>query len=359
MNLDKFRQHIDRVDRQIVRLLNRRAEIVQRIGRLKKDRNHEIYVPAREKMVLDHVRRINGGPLSGPAIQSIYREIMSSCLALEHPVSVAYLGPPSTFTHQAARLRFGGSVRYVACETIGDVFETVQKKGAEYGVVPIENSTEGAVTYTLDECVGTSLKICAEIYLPISNNLMARIPRGKIRRIYSMPQVFGQCRRWLNMEMPGIELIPVSSTARAAEMAAKEKAAGAIASRLAAELHGLKLLAADIQDLTGNVTRFLVIGRAYGHATGDDKTSILFSVKHRAGALCNALEALKKCGLNMTKIESRPSKLKAWEYFFFVDVEGHSEETRVRKALAELARHCTLLTVLGAYPKAPEGRGEA
>jgi len=354
MNLDDLRKKIDALDARLVKLLNERTEFVLEIGKLKQCKGEEVYVPAREKVVLKRVAALNKGPLANESVLSIYREIMSASLALERSVVIAYLGPPATFTYQAARTRFGGSVKYADCETITDVFAVVEKRTADYGVVPIENSTEGAVTHTLDQFVDTPLKICAEIYLPISHHLMARCPRGKIRRVYSIPQVFGQCRRWLHENMTGIDLIPVSSTARAAEIAAKEKNAGALASELAAELYGLNVLSQDIQDLGGNMTRFLVIGKSYGKPTGSDKTSILFAVKHKVGALYSALASFRKYGINMTKIESRPSKAKAWEYYFFVDVEGHAEDKLVQKSLEEMAEHCALMTILGSYPKAAE-----
>lgn len=354
MHVAELRKKIDALDRRLVGLLNARARMAVQIGQLKQVSAGEVYVPAREKAVLEHVRRANRGPLGKEAIAAIYREIMSSSLALERRIHVAYFGPATTFTHQAARLRFGASVDYVPCETIGDVFENVQKNQADYGVVPIENSTEGAVTHTLDEFVQTPLRICAEIYLPISHQLMAAGPRRGIRRVVSHPQVLAQCRNWLHAKMPGLEIVPATSTARAAELAVHDRSVAAIGSILAAEHYHLRVLAADIQDLSGNMTRFLVMGKSFGHATGDDKTSIFFAVKHKAGALYSALGSLKKYRLNMTKIESRPNKLKAWEYLFFVDIEGHVEEQRVHNALRDLERHCTLMTVLGAYPRAPE-----
>jgi len=233
----------------------------------------------------------------------------------------------------------------------------VQKRSTLYGVVPIENSTEGAVTHTLDQFVETPLKICAEIYLPISLHLMAKVERKQIKRIYSKAEVFGQCRRWLHGHMPGVDTIAVSSTARAAEMTARETDSGALAGALAAELYGLKLLARDVQDLSGNVTRFLVIGKQYGKPTGDDKTSLFFAVRDKVGALHDALATLKKFNVNMTKIESRPSRSKAWEYYFFVDVEGHTADPHLQQALEGMAEHCTLLNVLGAYPKAKGREG--
>ncbi|NLB60691.1 MAG: prephenate dehydratase [Lentisphaerae bacterium] len=356
--LPALREQIDRLDERIVALLNQRAGVALEIGRWKDAQAVEAYVPAREQMVLKHIQQVNRGPLQNAVLKTIYREIMSSALALERPVRVAFLGPPATFTHQAARARFGGSINLVACETIGDIFEEVQKGQAEYGVVPIENSTEGTVIHTLDLLMSTPLKICAEIYLRVAHHQMAPRAlakrRAAIRRILSKPEVFGQCRNWLRAEMPGVELVPVSSTARAAEMVARAKDAAAIASALAAEMYGLQIMAADIQDMCANVTRFLVLGRADSQATGDDKTSLMFSVKHRAGSLYHALGAFKKYAINLTKIESRPSRLKAWEYIFFVDIEGHADDLKVRRALQDLEKDCALLTILGAYPRSPE-----
>ena len=352
MNLDDLRKRIDALDGELVKLLNERTRVALDIGRMKEKAGEEVYVPAREKAVLQRVSEINPGPLPAESVQAIYREIMSASLSLERKVAIAYLGPQATFTHQAARTRFGASVQYTACETIGEVFAEVEKKAADYGVVPIENSTDGAVTHTLDQFTDTPLKICAEIYLPISHSLLSKSPREKIRRLYSKPEVFGQCRRWLHENLPGVDLISSSSTARAAETAAKEPDSGALASSLAAELYGLNVLEQNVEDLGGNTTRFLVIGKGYGKPTGSDKTSVFFGVKHKVGALYDALSAFKAYSINLTKIESRPSRTKAWEYYFFVDFEGHADDPHAQKALAELGEHCTVMTVLGAYPKA-------
>ena len=354
MSVDELRKKVDELDAELVKRLNERTRIALEIGKAKDRRQEDGYAPAREKAVLDRVTGLNKGPLPESAVRSIYREIMSASLALERGTVIAYLGPPATFTHQAARSRFGGSVSYEPCETISDVFAVVQKKSADYGVVPIENSTDGAVTHTLDQFTDTPLKICAEIYLPISHNLLAKGPKEQIKRLYSKPEVFGQCRRWLHENMPGVELVSSSSTARAAETAAREPGSGALASALTADLYGLDLLEQDIQDLGGNTTRFLVIGPRCGPPTGQDKTSLFFGVKHRVGALYHALGAFMKNQINMTKIESRPSKTKAWEYYFFVDIEGHADDPPVKQALQDLAEHCTLMTVLGSYPKASD-----
>jgi chorismate mutase/prephenate dehydratase len=308
--------------------------------------------PVHDSAAIDAVLKSNEGPLKEEAVRALWREIMSAELALKRAPVIGYLGPQATFTHLAARAKFGGSVSYEALETIGDVFAAVQKGTVDFGVVPIENSTDGAVTHTLDQCMETDLKICAEVYLPISHHLMAKIERSEIKRIYSKAEVFGQCRGWLHRHMPNVDLIPASSTARAAEIASEEPGCAALASSVAAELYGLDILDEDVQDLGGNTTRFLVLARQYGPPTGHDKTSVFFAVKHKVGALYDALSAFRNYNLNMTKIESRPSKSKAWEYFFFVDFEGHADEENTKKALAELAQHCILLTVLGAYPQA-------
>jgi chorismate mutase/prephenate dehydratase len=352
MSLQEHRNKIDQVDEKLVELLNERTRHALEIGKIKHKDGQGIYVPAREKEVLTRVARLSKGPLSKESLQAIYREIMSAALALEKSLKVAYLGPPATFSHQAARSRFGGSVEYVSCEAISDVFEAVVKGLADYGVVPVENSTEGAVTYTLDCLADTNLRICAELYLPVVQCLMARVPRERIEKLYSHPQVLGQCRQWLHREMSGVEQIPVASTARAAELAAREENAGALAGKLAAELHGLRILETDVQDRQGNTTRFAVLGHGYGKPTGDDKTSLLFATQHKVGALYGALESFKRFGLNMTKIESRPSRGKAWEYVFFADVEGHAEDPAVKQAIEDMSHHCALVTVLGSYPKA-------
>ncbi|MBP7276469.1 MAG: prephenate dehydratase, partial [Kiritimatiellae bacterium] len=324
MNLDECRSRIDALDKELVRLLNERTRMALEIGRIKQETGGEIYAPAREKAVFDRISAANEGPLPAEALQAIYREVMSAALALERPLRIAFLGPQATFTHQAARLKFGASVSYVPCETITDVFTTVEKRLADYGVVPIENSTDGAVTHTLDQFAVTPLRICAEILLPVAQHYMVADPDAHIGRICSKAEVFGQCRRWIQSHMPAVELRPVSSTARGAEMASAEPTTAAIASELAAELYGLRIVARDVQDVSGNTTRFLVIARVAAEPTGEDKTTLLFSVRHESGALFRAIEVFARAGINLLKIESRPNRSKAWEYNFFVDLEGRS-----------------------------------
>ncbi|QHI69578.1 prephenate dehydratase [Tichowtungia aerotolerans] len=352
MSLDKLRKKIDQLDAQLVKLLNERVSVALEIGKTKKEQGGEIYVPSREKAVFERISELNkGGSLPDKSARAIYREIMSAALALESNLRICYLGPPATFTHQAARSKFGASVEYHPAGSIADVFAAVENGNADYGVVPIENSTEGAVTHTFDQFTGTTLKICAEIYLPISLCLMASVSGEKVSRICSKQEALGQCRHWLNANMSGIEFDAVNSTTLAAEMASKSDCA-AIASHFAAELYGLDILAENIQDVSGNTTRFLVIGAQCSEPTGDDKTSIYFGTKHKAGALHDALGALQANGINMSKIESRPSGDKVWEYVFFVDFEGHADNPNVKKALKEMEDHCAVLTVLGSYPKA-------
>ena len=352
MNLDDLRKEIDSLDGEIIRLLNERISVVLSIGEKKKKSGSEIYVPSRERAVFDKIKRLNEGPLPEESAHAIYREIMSAALALETEMKIAYLGPEATFTHQAARNKFGVSVDYISTSTISEVFDCVQNRSAEYGVVPVENSTEGAVTHTFDQFATTPLKICSEIYLPISLTLLASQPKEKISLIFSKQEVFGQCRSWLNANMPTVKLSPVESTTKAVQLALETPGSAAIASVMASDMYEIEVLAENIQDMQGNTTRFLVIGQSHGPATGDDKTSIVFGVKHKVGALYDALSVFKTDHINMTKIESRPSRNKAWEYYFFVDIDGHVDDPIVARALAELEEHCSLMTVLGSYPKA-------
>jgi chorismate mutase/prephenate dehydratase len=352
MKRNDLRDRIDGIDEELVRLLNERARIAAEMGKIKEDSRTPAYNPAREREVLRHVEKLNDGPLPARSVEAIYREIMSASAALEKRTAVAYLGPQATFTHQAARDRFGGSVDYTPCESIGDVFAAVEKGTADHGVVPIENSIHGPEARTLDCLVDSALKICAETVLPISHCLLSQSPLPEITRIYSHPQALAQCRRWLRMEMPSAELVPAASTAKAAEVAGTQKGAAALAGSLAAEMYGLDTLACGIEDMTGNRTRFVILARSSAEPTGNDKTSIVFSVKHHAGSLYSALASFSRFGLNMTKIESRPARSHAWEYNFFVDFEGHSTDPTAADALKDLLDHCTFLTVLGSYPKA-------
>jgi chorismate mutase/prephenate dehydratase len=277
---------------------------------------------------------------------------MSGARALQKRPKIAYLGPEATFTHIAAIKRFGSAVEYIKTDSITDVFTEVERRRADFGVVPIENSTEGAVNHTLDMFMESDLKICSEVVLEIEHNLLSKGSLSSIKKVYSNPQVLGQCRLWLEANLAQVELIPVSSTTKAAQIAAKGKTSAAIASKVAAERYGLKILAESIEDSPHNITRFLVIGKADVEPTGNDKTSIMFSVKDRVGVLHDMLGPFKRNRINLTKIESRPSKKQPWKYYFFVDMQGHIKDKKVRQALGELEKYCAYLKQLGSYPAA-------
>ncbi|MCU0652354.1 MAG: prephenate dehydratase [Candidatus Omnitrophica bacterium] len=350
MNLKTLRSKVDGIDKKIISLLNTRANMAGKIAKTKIKQGRSIYSPERESEVLKRIPALNKGPLASDALQSIYREIMSSSLSLGKPLVIAYLGPQASFSNLAALKRFGTQLEYVPCESITDVFGEVEKGNADYGVVPIENSIEGAVTYTLDMFVDSDLKICSQIILNIAHNLLANCSKDKIKHVYSNPNVLGQCRVWLQENLPGVERIEVSSTTRAASIAAKEKNSACIASLLAAKIYKLNVLARNIEDSPHNATRFMVIGRTNVASTKHDKTSILFSIKDKVGALHDMLVPFKKYGINLTKIESRPSKRKAWDYYFYLDLEGHRDNPKVKKALAELEAKCKFMKILGSYP---------
>jgi chorismate mutase/prephenate dehydratase len=285
-------------------------------------------------------------------LRAVYREIMSGALALEHPLTIGYLGPEATFSHLAARVKFGRSVSYAARDTIADVFKDVEADRVDYGCVPVENSTEGAVNHTLDMFVSSSARICAELDTPIHHNLMARCPFESIRLVYSHAQILGQCRRWLQENLPGVPVCEAPSSTKAASLALSEDGVAAIASELAAELYDLPVLRAHIEDNPDNTTRFMIIGKQHPAATGDDKTSVCFSIKERVGGLYDSLVPFKKHNLALTMIESRPSKRRNWEYLFFVDFLGHESDPDVARALEELEEICDFVRVLGSYPRA-------
>jgi chorismate mutase/prephenate dehydratase len=350
MNISDYRKAIDKLDAEIIALLNERTRYALEIGSIKLKAGDEIYAPHRERAVLQRVSRLNQGPITPDSLRAIYREIMSSALALQKSMTIAYLGPQATFTHQAALQRFGASLRYSPQKTIADVFTEVTKRRADYGVVPVENSTEGVVTNTLDMFVDSELKIVAQIVLPIQHCLISRYQPKQIHKLISHPQALAQCRVWVQNHYAHAEVIETSSTTRAAELATKTPRSAAIASALAAAQYGLQVLESDIQDNSGNATRFLVLGRQCGPPTGKDRTSIMFSIADQVGALHRALTPLRRFKLNMTKIESRPSKRKAWEYFFFVDCDGHMNDRKVAGAIQHLIDQCNFVKVLGSFP---------
>ena len=349
--LNSLRKKIDAIDGRMVALLNQRARLSLAIGKEKIKNSDSIYSPHREKEVLKRIRALNRGPMVYEDFEAIYREIMSSSLALEKSLRIAYLGTEGSHTHLAANKKFGSRVTYVPCESIPEVFQKVEYGDCDYGVVPVENSIEGAVTTTFDLLVDSELKACAQILMKISHNLLSRARDIKdIRRIYSNPQVFGQCRNWLLENVPRAGHIWVASTTEAAGRAKKEKGAAAIASSLAAKIYELPTVRAHIQDIAHNTTRFLVLAAHDVPPTGRDRTTILFSIKDKVGALHAMLTPFVKNGINLTKIESRPAKKKAWDYYFFVDFEGHRMDKNVRKALGQLEGMCKYLKVIGSYP---------
>lgn len=351
--LSELRRQIDAIDDQILELLNRRAGVVIEVGRAKAGEQKEFYVPSREQAIYERLTAASAGPFPKEAIRRVFREIISASLSLEQPMKVAFLGPQATFTHVAAMQQFGFSAQLVPQKSIPAVFDEVLRGRAHYGVVPVENSTEGVVSHTLDMFMESDLKINAEILLGISHDLLSRSGRlEEVRKVVSHPQALAQCRKWLEENLPDIPLVDVASTALAAQMAAEDETAAAVASEMAATLYGLQVLKPKIEDNPNNFTRFLVIGAKTPERTGRDKTSVMFSTKDEPGILYRMLEPFSKRGINLSKIESRPMKKKAWEYIFFLDMEGHIAEEGVSAAIEELRGYCQFLKVLGSYPRA-------
>jgi chorismate mutase/prephenate dehydratase len=357
-SLEGLRARLDALDDQLARLLQERASLSLRVGNVKAGgESAPIFVPHREAEVLAHVQSVPG-PLDGTALASIYREILSTSRALQRPTRVAHLGPAATFGHQAALERFGSAVELEPCQTHAEVFSMVEKGAADYGLVAFENSTEGPVNEVLDRLVDTTLQICAEVSLPVSHTLLSRATTlGSIKRVLAHPQASAQARLWLAEHLPGAAVLPATSNGKAAELAAQDTAASvaAIAPRLAAEVYGLNILAENIQDLPGNVTRFLVLARSPSEgATGHDKTAVVFSIRDRIGALRDLADGFAANEVNLSSIQSRPSRRRAWDYLFFVELDGHLSEPRVRQALAKAEEHTVFLKVLGSWPAATE-----
>ena len=350
----ELRVQIDRLDEQIVELLNKRAEVAVRVGKLKNQTNQAIYVPNREKEVLDHVRSVSKGPLSEKVLTAIYRELMGGCIALERTLRIGYLGPEGSFSHIAAVRKFGSAVEYAGIIDIRGVFVEVAEGHCNLGVVPVENTLGGSVIETLDSFLELDVKICAEMVFRIHHNLLSQSPMEQIKVIYSKPEVFSQCRNWLATQMKGITTTAVASTSRAAELASQETSAAAIGSKLASELYNVPIVCENIEDNPNNFTRFFVISPYMAKPSGEDKTTILFATAHRSGALADVLDILRKYEINMTNIDTRPSGAGAWEYYFFVDMEGHAQDANMQAALNDARQHCLLLSVLGSYAKASE-----
>lgn len=352
--LDALRRKIDACDERLVQLLNERARIVVEIGRLKQQTNSPIYAPEREKAVLEKVRRLNTGPLPDRCLEAVWRELMSGSFALEKPLKIGFLGPEGTFSHAAAVRKFGSSVDYVPLADIPSVFEEVVRGHIDYGLVPVENSIGGGIVDTLDAFLSSSARICAEVLITIHHNLLSKEPWEKVHTIYSKPEVFSQCRKWLASTARDRNIQPAASTSKAAEIAAREPGAAAIGSVIASELYNLPVLFENIEDNPDNITRFFVISRESAKRSGDDKTAIMFTTAHKPGALAEVLDVFRDRGINLTDIEKRPSRKVSWEYCFFIDAVGHQDDPQMKTAIEQARQHCLQLTVLGSYPRASE-----
>jgi|TARA_B110000977_G_scaffold76663_1_gene103467 chorismate mutase/prephenate dehydratase len=348
---------VDALDLKIVQLLNQRVQHAGEIGKIKHANGADYYDPTREAQVMAKVARLNPGPINNRTLQSVYREVISGSIALEKKLVIGYLGPEATYTHQAAIRNFGVSLDYRAIKTIPDVFAEVESGSADYGVVPIENSTEGAVFHSMDMLVESDLHICSQVYLPIEHCLISQSPLDQITEVRSKDQALGQCRDWLRTKLPNANLVDVVSTAEAVCTAKKDAAVAAVASELSAQRYDVPIQARSIQDKDDNVTRFLVIGKTRAKPLGDgrDKTSLVISLNDEPGALEKTLRPFASRGINLSKIESRPSRKKAWDYLFFIDFIGHYEDELTQAALAELEEHCSFVKWLGSYPNDKRG----
>lgn len=354
-NLKRLREALGKKDREIVKALNDRAQLSVKIGELKKSRKLEIYDPAQESRVLKSACEMNEGPLSDSSLRDIYKEIFSSSRALQEEISVAFLGPEGSYSHIAALSQFGSSIRLMPQGSIAEVFDAVERKQSRMGIVPIENSLEGSVKATLDRLIATPLQIRSERFMRISHCLAAsRKSLKQVERIYSHPQAIAQCRQWLKMNLPGVPIFEVASTAAAARKAALEKGSAAIASRLATRHYRLKVVADEIEDYHLNTTRFIVIGEGATGETGRDKTSILMGSAHVPGALHRALGPFLAKGLNLLRIESYPIRERNWEYLFFLDFEGHSNRREIADCLRQMEKVTTFIKILGSYPRGEE-----
>ncbi|TCK18086.1 chorismate mutase [Thiogranum longum] len=352
--LDQLRKHIDALDEKIQALLNERASCAQQVAEAKRSEDPDtvFYRPEREAEVLRMVRERNNGPLSDDEVARLFREIMSACLALEQPLTIAYLGPEGTYTQEAALKHFGHSVQLKPLAAIDEIFREVEAGSADFGVVPVENSIEGAINHTLDMFIRSPLKICGDVELRIHHQLITNSESlAAVKSVHAHQQALAQCREWLDANLPGVERVAVSSNGEAARQASEDSAIAAIASDAAAETYGLDTLASNIEDDPNNTTRFLVVGDQSVGSSGNDKTTLMVTVQNEAGALYSLLEPVSRHGVSMTKIESRPSRMSKWDYVFFVDVEGHRDDESVAAALKELETRASMLKVLGSYPK--------
>ncbi len=353
-SLAEVRDAIDAIDDEVVRLLNRRARCAERVAELKSGEEKPVfYRPEREAQIHRRLMAQNTGPLANETISRLYKDIISACLALEMPMKVAYLGPEGTFTHAAARRQFGKSVDTVSVASLKEVFREVESGAAEYGVVPVENSSEGAVSHTLDLMHQSPLKICGEVVLRIHHNLIGHVGKTEdIKTVYAHQQALAQCRHWLDAHLPNVARMPVSSNAEAARMVQSRHDAVALASIEAADIYQLPVIERNIEDHPDNATRFLILGHQSTPASGDDKTTILFAIKNQPGGLFGLLAPLAESGIDMNRIESRPSRNHEWGYVFFVDINGHESSSEIKDALQLLEKNAAFFRVLGSYPKA-------
>jgi chorismate mutase/prephenate dehydratase len=351
-DLDVLRRRIDEVDRRLIEALSERGALAAKIGQAKRAAGRPIYVPHREREVLDRILAANPGPLPARTLEAIYRELMSGSFALEQALLVGYLGPPGSFSHVAATRHFGSSVEFEDLHEIDHVFEEVAAGRCNYGLVPYENSIGGGITETLDAFQVHEVTVYAEALIDVNQALLANCPPTEIRRIYSKPPIFGQCRQWLSRHYPDADLIATVSSSSAAQRAAGEEGSAAIGSTLAGEIYGVKPLFEGIQDKASNITRFLIIATEQAEPSGDDKTTLMFVTSHKPGALVDVLAVFRDAGINLSHIDKRPSGRTNWEYSFFIDAEAHQRDERMAGAIEEARAHCLSLKVLGSYPRA-------
>lgn len=350
--LAALRAQIDDIDTRVVRLLSERGEAARAIGAIKNRSGAPVYSPDRERQVLDRIRAMNAGPFSDEVLLAIYRELMSGSLALERMPRVAFLGPPGSYSHVAARAKFGHAVELESVAAIRAAFLEVERGQADFAIVPVENSLSGGVVDTLDALLETHARVCAEHFQPIHHNLLSRVPLAEISQICSKPEVFEQCRAWLAQTGLAMKTVAVASSSRAAELAATEPGTAAIGSALAAELYGVPIQFRNIEDDPQNMTRFFVVGRSAAKRTGDDRTAIRFDTAHQAGALVEVLDAFRRASVNLTALSSRPSRGAPWQYRFYVEAQGHAEDAAVAGAIAAAKEHCSQLVVVGSFPRA-------
>ena len=354
--MDVCRGEIDRIDASIIELLDARARVARRVGEIKREAGRSMFDAGRHlgKLARFAARRTGDFPTDG--LRLVFNEIMSACLALEEPQRVAFLGPEATFSHIAAMRAFGRSAQYIPYASFHEIFQAVEKQWVHFGIVPIENSTGGVIHSTLDELMTSQLSICAELHIPVTHNLMCRGSLKGIKKVCTHPQILAQCREWLRANLPDVPQIETSSSAEGCLQAKKNKAIATIGPEAAAAHYKLPILVPRVEDRKDNITRFLIIGHQSPNPSGADKTSIMFSIKDEPGALEKLIRPFSKRGLNLTKIESRPSRKRAWDYIFFMDVEGHMTDAGIVKALEEMRPHTTFLRVLGSYPIDMQGK---